>query len=96
MNWVFPSLILVAVIHTIAIVSGRSLVNIEHRVAFGSGILGLLSIPLVVILGLASFCIAGGCSHEFDTADLAAVAFVVLALASAISLVLIRVRRTRA
>jgi len=96
MNLIFPGLIVVALIHVLAIVIGRPTGSLQHRVAFVSGIFGLISIPLVILAGLMSFCVAGGCSNDISAADLVAIAFVVIALTSLGSLLAIGVRRKRA
>ena len=96
MNWVIPTLIAVAFIHVTAIVFGRPTGSVQHRIAFASGIVGLLSIPALIFAALMSICIAGGCGRGFSPSDLVAIAFVVIALTSAGSVVAINVHRKRA
>lgn len=96
MDWTFPGVLVVTCIHVLAIVAGRSTGSVPHRIAFASGIFGLLSIPLLLLAVLTSFCIAGGCRDGTGAADLAAIAFVAIALVSSVSLVVIGVRRKRA
>jgi len=96
MNWVFPTLITVAFIHVAAIVFGRPTGSVQHRIAFASGIAGLLSIPVFIVVGLMSMCIAGGCSNGFKASDLVAIAFAAIALTSLGSLVAIGTHRKRA
>ncbi len=96
MNWVLTSLITVTCVHVAAIVLGRSSGSLPHKIAFFSGILGLLSIPVLMIAGLKSLCIAGGCGDGASPADIAGVAFIAIALCSLISLLFVWVRRKRA
>ncbi len=96
MNWVLPAILAVATLHILAIVAGRSTSTLPHRIAFASGILGLLSIPAVFVAGLLSLCIAGGCADGFSSADFFGIAFLVIASSSLISLAVIAVRRPRA
>ena len=96
MHWVIPALIAVTVVHIMAIVFGRTNGSVPQRIAFVSGIAGLLSIPAVIVAGLLSFCVAGGCRSGFSTADLFAFAFVAIALLSFGSLIALGTRGRRA
>jgi hypothetical protein len=96
MNWIFPALAIVAIIHVTAIVLGRPLGTQVRRIAFGSGILGLLSISLMISLEIMSFCIGGDCRKGVGVADIADVVVAILALSSLTSLMVIGFHRTRA
>jgi hypothetical protein len=97
MNWALPTLAAVAALHVIAVVIGRPTGSLRNRIAFASGILGLLSIPLVIVIGLMSLCIAGGCGHGgIGAIEITAIVFVLIALSSLISLIVIGTHRPRA
>ena len=97
MDWVIVGLIAVASVHTIAIVAGRATTTAVHKTALTSGILGLLSFPVAIWVGLKSICIAGACAGQgLTAADYSETAFVVLALISLASIGVLAARRARA
>ena len=97
MNWEILGIAFVALVHLLAIISGRRTHTRVHRVAFISGLLGLFSFPAVAYFGIKSLCVAGACRHIDSTALHVSVAiFIALALASAISTSVIIARRSRA
>ena len=96
MNWLFPTLAALMAVHVAAIVSGRSTASLTHRIAFTSGIVGLLSIPALILAVFKSFCIAGGCSDRLSGVDVFGAVAAAAAIASVVSTAAIQIRRRRA
>ena len=96
MNWLFPTLAALMVVHIAAIVSGRSTASLVHRIAFTSGIVGLVSIPTLILAAFKSICIAGGCNDRLSGTDILGAVVVAAAIASLLSTAVIYIRRTRA
>ena len=88
---------LVVVTHVAAIVLGRFTQDRIQRIAFGSGLAGLFSFPVLVYFAIKSFCIAGACRY-IDTTGLylSLAVFALLAVVSLLSAVGLVVRRLRA
>ena len=97
MNWITPALATVAIIHLLAIAFGRHQGDRVRQVALASGVVGLLSIPILFIGALKSVCIAGGCSRSgISLMDVTGTIVLLLALLSLVSVLLIGFHRRRA
>jgi hypothetical protein len=95
-NWINLAFVALVSVFVMAIIAGRSTRTIPHKVAFASGILGLLGFPALIVASFLSLCIAGACSDGMGLADYLGVAWLVLAATSFIALVSVWVRRPRA
>ncbi|GAB6197558.1 hypothetical protein [Lysobacter xanthus] len=96
MTWIV-GVVVIAALHLAAIVAGRKTDTQIHRACFLSGLVGLLSFPLLAYVALNGLCVAGACGHGTDFALLFALAiFVGAAIVSAVSVVALGVRRSRA
>jgi len=96
LTWITCSFAALVSIYVIAVVAGRSTRTIPQKIAFASGILGLLGIPALVIAAVRSFCVAGACRDGMGPADYIGIVCLALAATSFISLVVVGVRRPRA
>jgi len=96
MTWIVGA-VLIAALHLAAIIAGRKTATPLQRTCFFSGLVGLLSFPLLGFVGLKSLCIAGACGHGTDFALTSALAvFVGSAIVSGVSAAALGVQRSRA
>lgn len=96
MNWILVA-VFVALTHLLAAILGRTTSDRIQRLAFASGLLGLLSFPAVLYFGIKSLCIAGAC-RGLDTSwlDVSLAVFGLLAATSLGSSAVLLLRRRRA
>lgn len=92
MNWMTYSLFAVVALFVIGIVAGRTTRTIPQKVAFFSGILGLLATPALFAASVLSLCIAGACRDGLGPADYVGFAWLALAVVVFVSLIAIGVR----
>ena len=96
MIWLAATLA-VPLVHVGAIVVGRLMRDRLERIAFTSGLAGVLGFPVLAYFAVKSFCIAGMCRHIDNTGlYLAAAVFAVVALLSLGSAAALVVRPSRA
>ena len=89
-------LVSIAVIHFIAIVAGRRTTGALEKTAFASGLLGFLTLPLLLFVALKGSCIAGACGHGQDVVFYLVLAlFCALAVISGVCAALLAVQRAR-
>ena len=96
MNLIAFGLLASLPVHVLAIIAGRRTTTTRQRIAFISGILGLISIPAVLISSVLSLCVAGACADGFTKSDLVGVLFLVLLVSSVAALLAMALGRRRA